>query len=251
MGAGCTSPVKNVGHPCVVIRSPSPHVSAETSKTSSRQVHSEASSRPQSSHKLSPHSINTKPPPSDTEVVVGRIATPATPVKPVSDDSESPASAQPETQLIPQQLQNAPGGSVTDASSTGRSAGDSTAGSGSRSAVAQPLMATMQEFPLDYRQTLTGRIADLPLLAEDKVVYVYHIAPFTDSLMERRLFEERVYPVLRTHCAAHGCQLRVLDLSRGLRDEFACRQELVRLRQRLQANFRNQRTPCIFTVSTL
>ena len=47
--------------------------------------------------------------------------------------------------------QNAPGGSVTDASSTGRSAGDSTVGTGSRTAVAQPLMATMQEFPLDYR----------------------------------------------------------------------------------------------------
>ena len=73
----------------------------------------------------------------------------------------------------------------------------------------------------------------------------------TESLTERRLFEERVYPELRTHCAAHGCQLRVLDLSRGLRDEYACRQELVRLRQRLQGNFRNQRTPCIFTVSTL
>ncbi|KAI0224855.1 hypothetical protein LSAT2_024152 [Lamellibrachia satsuma] len=154
-----------------------PHVLAEMSKTSDKQL-PEAPSRPDASHNLSPRSITRAPP---AEVV--KTITATTIVIPVNDDTESHVSTQPDAQLMPQQRQNTAGGSVTDASSTGRSAGDSTAGIGGRSAIAPPLMATMQEFPLDYRQMLTGRIADLPLLADDNVIYVYHIAAFAGMII--------------------------------------------------------------------
>lgn len=54
--------------------------------------------------------------------------------------------------------------------------------------------------------------------AESKTIKIYVSAGFSDSVIERTVFMERVFPKLRHFCSAKGFELEIYDLHWGLRD---------------------------------
>ena len=69
-----------------------------------------------------------------------------------------------------------------------------------------------------YQRVLAGELNNIPPTAR-KLVRIFTSSTFTDTLVERNMLMEEIYPRLKDFCRSHMLEFQVVDMRWGVRDE--------------------------------
>jgi hypothetical protein len=73
---------------------------------------------------------------------------------------------------------------------------------------------------LIFKKILQGAFDDSIPPTKRKLVRIFTSSTFTDTLVERNMLMEKIYPRLKTYCKEyHGLEFQVVDMRWGVRDE--------------------------------